>query len=132
MGDCSSQFHAIYRTPLRLECVQNANDQAKNVSASIAGAPRPAATLPWFWSDQYDVKLQMAGVSTGYDQCVIRGRPEPGCSFSAWYLKEGKLIAVDAIDDTRAYVIGSKIIPRSAMPSPEFLADTRSELKELL
>jgi 3-phenylpropionate/trans-cinnamate dioxygenase ferredoxin reductase subunit len=132
MGDCANQFHPMYQTRLRLESVQNATDQAKNVAAAICRSPRPAATLPWFWSDQYDVKLQIAGISTGYDHCVIRGDPEPGSSFSAWYLDQGKLIAVDAINDARSYVMASRLIPRGAGPDTGLLADTSRDLKELL
>ncbi len=132
MGDCCNQFRPLYQTRLRLESVQNATDQAKIIAAAICGLPLPAETLPWFWSDQYDVKLQIAGVSSGYDQCIVRGVAEPGSSFSAWYLQEGRLIAVDAINDPRAYVVASKLILRGARPSPQVLADTGRELKELL
>ncbi len=132
MGDCCNQFHPMYQTRLRLESVQNATDQAKAVAAAICQSPAPAATLPWFWSDQYDVKLQIAGISTGYDQCIVRGQAEPGFSFSAWYLKHGRLIAVDAVNDARAYVVASKLIPGGARPAPEVLADPNRDLKELL
>ena len=132
MGDCCNQFRPLYQTRLRLESVQNATDQAKVIAAAICGLPLPAETLPWFWSDQYEVKLQIAGVSAGYDQCILRGVAEPGSSFSAWYLNEGRLIAVDAINDPRAYVIASKLILRGARPSPQVLADAGRELKELL
>ncbi len=132
MGDCCNQFHPLYQTRLRLESVQNATDQAKAVAAAICQLPIPAATLPWFWSDQYDVKLQIAGISTGHDQCVIRGRPMPGVPFSAWYLKQGQLIAVDAVNDARAYVVASKLIVRGARPAPDLLADCNFELKNLL
>ncbi len=132
MGDCCNQFRPLYQTRLRLESVQNATDQAKIIAAAICGLPLPAETLPWFWSDQYDVKLQIAGVSAGYDQCVLRGVAEPGSSFSAWYLNQGRLIAVDAINDPRAYVVASKLILRSARPSLQILADQDRDLKELL
>jgi 3-phenylpropionate/trans-cinnamate dioxygenase ferredoxin reductase subunit len=132
MGDCCNQVHPIYQTRLRLESVQNATDQAKVVAAAICNQPASAPTLPWFWSEQYDVKLQIAGISTHYDQCVIRGCPEPGRAFSAWYLRQRRLIAVDAINDARAYVIGSKLIPRGAQPAAEVLTDTQRDLKELL
>ncbi len=132
MGDCCNQFHPKYQTRLRLESVQNATDQAKGVASAICGSPAPAETVPWFWSDQYDVKLQIVGISTGYDQCVIRGRAEVGASFSAWYLKHGQVIAVDAINDPRAYVMGSKLIQAGARPDPEAFADTNRDLKELI
>lgn len=132
MGDCCNQFRRLYQTRLRLESVQNATDQAKAIAAAICDLPIPAETLPWFWSDQYDVKLQIAGISTGYDQCVLRGLPNPGSSFSAWYLNKGQLIAVDAVNAPRAYVVASKLILRGARPAPDALADSNRELKELL
>ncbi|MEM1012494.1 MAG: FAD/NAD(P)-binding oxidoreductase [Planctomycetota bacterium] len=132
MGDCCNQFHPLYETRLRLESVQNATDQAKRVAAAIAGATQLKTTLPWFWSDQYDVKLQIAGVSTGYDRCVVRGKAEPGQSFSAWYLRDETLIAVDAINEAKSYVIGSKLIPKQIKPPAESLADVSFELKDLL
>ncbi len=132
IGDCCNQFHPMYQTRLRLESVQNATNQAKAVAAAICQLPTPPATLPWFWSDQYDVKLQIAGISAGYDQCIIRGHPEPGSSFSAWYLKHGRLIAVDAINDARAYVVAGKLILRSARPAPDDLADPNRDLRDFL
>ncbi len=132
MGDCCNQFRPLYQTRLRLESVQNAIDQAKIIAAAICGLPLPAETLPWFWSDQYDVKLQIAGVSAGYDECILRGVAKPDSSFSAWYLQRDRLIAVDAINDPRAYVLAGKLILRGARPSPQVLADTGRELKELL
>ena len=98
VGDCANQFHPMYGVRLRIESVQNAVDTAKAVAAALCGLPPPPPTLPWFWSDQYDVKLQTAGIGTGHDRTVVRGRPEPGQSFSAWYLKHGKLVAVDAVN----------------------------------
>jgi 3-phenylpropionate/trans-cinnamate dioxygenase ferredoxin reductase subunit len=132
MGDCCNQFHPIYETRLRLESVQNALDQAKTVAASIVGQPVKQNTLPWFWSDQYDVKLQIAGVSTDYDQCLIRGTAEPGKPFSAWYLKQGRLLAVDAINDSRAYAVASKLIPSGLCPQLDLIVDTNCTPKELL
>lgn len=132
MGDCCNQFHPIYQTRLRLESVQNAIDQAKTVAASIAGNSEVQNSLPWFWSDQYDVKLQIAGVSTGYDQCLIRGTAEPAESFSAWYLKRGRLIAVDAVNDSRAYAVASKLIPAGLCPDREMIVDPDRSAKDLL
>jgi len=132
VGDCCNQFHPLYETRLRLESVQNATDQAKTAAAAIAGSPRPHVALPWFWSDQYDVKLQIAGVSTGYDDCVIRGTPEPGHAFSAWYLKDGRLLAVDAVNDARAYAVGSKIIPTGGCPDAKLIADPATAPKDLI
>ncbi len=132
VGDCCNQFHPTYQMRLRLESVQNAVDGAKAAAAAICGRPAPAPTLPWFWSDQYDVKLQIAGLATGYDRCVVRGDPTPGSPFSAWYLRDGRLIAVDAVNDPRSYVVASKLIPRAARPDPDALADVGRDLKTLL
>lgn len=132
IGDCCNQFHPLYETRLRLESVQNATDQAKTAAATIAGTPRANAALPWFWSDQYDVKFQIAGISTGYDRCVIRGVPTPGQSFSAWYVKGNRLIAVDAINDSRAYAVASKIIPMRRCPDLDLVADATAEPKAIL
>ena len=132
MGDCCNQFHLLYQARLRIESVQNATDRAKAVAAAICQMPAPAATLPSFWSDQYDVKLQIADISTSHDRCIVRGQPTPGTSFSAWNLRHGRLIAVDAINDPRAYVIASKLIPRGARPDPQWLGDIDRALKERL
>jgi 3-phenylpropionate/trans-cinnamate dioxygenase ferredoxin reductase component len=132
IGDVANQLHPMYDARMRLESVQNATDQAKTVAAVLCDQPVPAPTLPWFWSDQYDVKLQIAGISTGHDQVVIRGEAKVGSSFSAWYLKQGRLLAVDAINDARSYILASKIIPRGARPPIEVIQDTKADLKPLL
>lgn len=132
MGDCCNQFRPLYNTSLRLESVQNAVDQAKTVAAAIAGKPEPHNALPWFWSDQYDVKFQTAGISTGYGQCLIRGELQPGESFSVWYLKDGRLIAVDAVNDSRSYAVASKVIPAGQCPDHALIADPSVSPKELL
>ncbi|QDT68506.1 Rhodocoxin reductase [Planctomycetes bacterium MalM25] len=132
VGDCCNQHQPRYGARMRLESVQNANDQAKTVAAALAGEPRPHDALPWFWSDQYDVKLQIAGVSTGYDQLVLRGDPESGPPFSAWYLKDGRLLAVDAINDPRAYAVASRLIPARKRPDLAQVADPGADLKMVL
>ncbi|MDE0838233.1 MAG: FAD-dependent oxidoreductase [Kiritimatiellae bacterium] len=132
LGDCCNQHSSLYATPLRLESVQNAVDQAKTVAAALTGNPVAHTALPWFWSDQYDVKLQIAGVSTGYDRVVLRGTPEPGERFSAWYFKGDRLLAVDAINDTKAYALGSKLLNSGCQPNPELLANPSVEGREVL
>jgi 3-phenylpropionate/trans-cinnamate dioxygenase ferredoxin reductase subunit len=89
--------------------VQNAFDQAKAAAAAILGKGTPYDPVPWFWSDQYDVKFQSAGLSAGHDEAKIVGDPAAG-HFSVEYRKNGKLIAVDAINDARAYMMGRKRI----------------------
>ena len=132
MGDCCNQFRSQFNRRMRLESVQNAVDQAKTVAAAIIGQPKPHDALPWFWSDQYDVKFQTAGISTGYDQCLIRGSMEQGEHFSAWYLKDDRLIAVDAVNDSRAYAVAGKLIPIGQCPSPELIVDPNVTPKQLL
>lgn len=130
MGDCAEQ---MWRgSPIRLESVQNAVDQAENVAMNLAGRETPYAPKPWFWSDQYDVKLQIAGVNRGYDETVTRAGARDG-AWSVWYFTSGELIAVDAINDAKAYVVGKKLLESDA---PAFVrddvADPETDLKSLL
>jgi 3-phenylpropionate/trans-cinnamate dioxygenase ferredoxin reductase subunit len=108
-GDCTRFPSRRYGRKLRLECVQNAIDQAKAVAAAIMGKPQGYDPVPWFWSDQYELKLQMAGLSDGYDDAQTVGDPAQA-RFSVEYRKGGKLIAVDAVNDGRAYMSGRKRI----------------------
>ena len=132
IGDCACVRHALYGRPLRIESVQNAVDQAKTAAATLCGRDSPYTALPWFWSHQYDVKLQIAGLSMGADVTVIRGAPVPGHSFSAWYYARDRLIAVDAIDDPTAYVLGKKLLEAGIAVRPEWAADPHFDLKSLL
>ena len=108
-GDCTRFPSRRYGRKLRLECVQNAIDQAKAVAAALLGKPHAYDPVPWFWSDQYELKLQMAGLSEGYDESHTVG-DVAGARFSVEYRKNGKLIAVDAVNDGRAYMSGRKRI----------------------
>jgi 3-phenylpropionate/trans-cinnamate dioxygenase ferredoxin reductase subunit len=108
-GDCTRFPSRRYGRKLRLECVQNAIDQAKAVASAILGKPQPYDPVPWFWSDQYELKLQMAGLSEGYDDAKTVG-DVAAARFSVEYRKGGKLIAVDAVNDGRAYMSGRKRI----------------------
>ncbi|MEM0914617.1 MAG: FAD-dependent oxidoreductase [Planctomycetota bacterium] len=132
MGDCCNQHHPLYDTRLRLESVQNATDQAKTVAKSMLGRPAAHDALPWFWSDQYDVKFQIAGISTDHSAAVSRGEPTPGEPFSVWYFDGDRLIAVDAVNDARAYTVGSKLIPKRGRPDPAAIADPSVDLKTIL
>lgn len=127
-GDCASFPWQGGR--LRLESVQNAIDQAEAVAANILGAGQPYRPKPWFWSDQYDVKLQIAGLNTGYDRVVTRG-PEGG-SVSFWYYRGATLLAVDAMNEPRAYMVGKRLIEAGQSPAPEQVADLSVPLKALL
>jgi 3-phenylpropionate/trans-cinnamate dioxygenase ferredoxin reductase subunit len=121
-GDCASFPWGEGR--LRLESVQNAIDMAETVAANILGAGQPYRPLPWFWSDQYDMKLQIAGLNTGYDRTVSRAG-------SVWYYAGARLLAVDALSDPRAYMVGKRLIEQGKSPSPEAVASA-PDLKALL
>ena len=127
-GDCASFPHQGGR--IRLESVPNAIDQAECVAENIMGAGKDYAAKPWFWSDQYDVKLQIAGLNTGYDTVVAR-RGE-GQTASFWYYAGDRLLAVDAMNDPRAYMIGKRLIEAGKTADPAVVADADADLKALL
>jgi 3-phenylpropionate/trans-cinnamate dioxygenase ferredoxin reductase subunit len=127
-GDCASFPWA--GGLLRLESVQNAIDQAELVADNILGAGRDYAPVPWFWSDQYDCKLQIAGLNTGYDRIVTRG-PE-GDAVSFWYFRGDRLLAVDAMNDSRAYMVGKRLLEMGRSVAPEVIGDPATNLKALL
>lgn len=129
-GDCTSHPSAIYDRRLRLESVHNAVEQARTAAANICGQDVAYAQVPWFWSDQYDLKLQIAGLSEGYDDVVIRGNPAER-SFSCLYLRDGRLIAVDAINAPRDFVQSKQLIADHAKMAAERLADPETPLKDL-
>jgi len=132
MGDCCSQWFAPLERWMRIESVQNANDQAKTVAAALLGNPQPHQALPWFWSDQFDLKLQMTGISTREDEVVLRGSGEPGSPLSAWYYRQGMLRAADALNDPRAYAAATKCLKAGLSPSPAVVADTSIDYKTLI
>ncbi|MFI5621872.1 NAD(P)/FAD-dependent oxidoreductase [Nocardioides sp. NPDC051685] len=123
IGDCAN-FACGYADGerVRLESVQNAVDQAKVVASAIVGSPQPYDSLPWFWSHQYDDKLQTAGLLSGHDEFVVRGDPATG-QFSVVYLKAGRIIAVDAVNSIRDFAQGKKTIGKRVAVSREKLAD---------
>lgn len=123
IGDCSYHHNPHYDRFIRLESVQNAVDQAKVAAASICGKEANYDTLPWFWSDQYDVKLQMVGLASGYNNIVVRQEPEDNHKFSVWYFKDETLLAVDAINHAKAYVVATKLIKSGAQINLKKLAD---------
>lgn len=126
-GDCASFPYRGGR--IRLESVQNAIDQAETVAQNILGAGLPYQPEPWFWSDQYDVKLQIAGLNTGYDRVVVRNA---GAARSHWYYAGDRLLAVDAMNDPRGYMIGKRLIAAGVSPDPAVVADPGQDLKALL
>lgn len=128
-GDCASFPWRGGR--IRLESVPNAIDQAECVAENIMGAAKDYVAKPWFWSDQYDVKLQIAGLNAGYDRTFVRVGDKPG-SQSVWYFRGNDLLAVDAMNDPRAYMIGKRLIEAGQSPSPAAVADPETPLKSLM
>ena len=131
VGDCTSHPNAIYGRRLRLESVHNAVEQAKTAAANICGQDTSYSQVPWFWSDQYDLKLQIAGLSEGYDSVAIRGNPAER-SFSCLYLKENRLIAVDAINAPRDFVQSKQLIADHVEIDQDSLGDETAALKDLV
>ncbi|WP_432201460.1 NAD(P)/FAD-dependent oxidoreductase [Erythrobacter sp. W53] len=132
IGDCAAHANPFADgAVIRLESVQNANDMAMCTARSIMGDKQPYNAVPWFWSNQYDLRLQTVGLSLGYDETVLRGNPEDR-KFSVVYLKEGQVIALDCVNNTRDYAQGRKLVEARAEISPELLADTETPLKEML
>lgn len=131
IGDCAAHANPYADgAVIRLESVQNANDMANTVAKAICGDAQPYNAFPWFWSNQYDLKLQTAGLSVGHDATVLRGDPGER-SFSVIYLKDGRVIAVDAVNRTRDYVQGRKLVESRAVVDPADLADVEKPLKDL-
>ena len=129
-GDCTARRLAD-GSLLRLESVQNAVEQGKSAAAALLGRQRPFSAAPWFWSDQYDLKLQMVGLSQGYDEIVTRGNPEQA-AFSAYYLRGGKLIAVDSLSRIADHMNARKLLDRGITPTPAQIADAAFDLGSLL
>lgn len=132
IGDC-----AAHASPwadgavIRVESVQNANDMASTAAKHITGIEEPYRAFPWFWSNQFDLKLQTAGLSLGHDTALVRGDPAQA-KFSVIYLKEGRVIALDCVNSTKDYVQGRKLIEAKAAPDLDALVDTERPLKDLL
>jgi len=126
-GDCA--IFPFRGEKIRLESVQNAIDQAEAVAANMLGANKAYEPKPWFWSDQYDVKLQIAGLNTGYDRVVVR---EVETSRSHWYYLGDTLLAVDAMNDPRSYMIGKRLIEAGKSPDRAIIEDPSADLKPLL
>ena len=131
IGDCALHANAFAGgAEIRLESVQNANDMANAVAKTLAGVPTDYHAVPWFWSNQYDLRLQTVGLSTGHDATVTRGDPASR-SFSLLYLKQGCVIALDCVNSVRDYVQGRILVVEGKSPDPARLADTNVVLKEL-
>jgi 3-phenylpropionate/trans-cinnamate dioxygenase ferredoxin reductase subunit len=128
-GDCASFPHEGSR--IRLESVPHAIDHAEMVAMNMLGARQVYVPRPWFWSDQYDVKLQIAGLNAGYDSVISRPGARPD-SVSFWYYRGPKLLAVDASNDPRAYTVAKRLIEAGESPLPEAVSDPKTELRSLL
>lgn len=130
-GDCALHVNAWAGDALvRLESVQNANDQASVIAKTLTGQEARYEAVPWFWSNQYDLRLQTVGLSAGHDASVVRGDPATR-SFSVVYLKQGRVIALDCVNMTRDYVQGKRLVAEGLSPDPAALADTAVPLKQL-
>lgn len=129
-GDCTSHPNLFYAGNLRLESVHNSVEQAKSAAATMCGRSSPYRQVPWFWSEQYDLKLQTAGINRGHDQTIVRGDPETKC-FAVFYLKQGRLLAVDAVNRPAEFIIGKSLIQERASISSEQLADDNFSIKSL-
>lgn len=126
-GDCTFHPNDVLGYELRLESVPNAMEQAKTAAATICGNTKPYHALPWFWSDQYDVKLQIAGFNKGYDNVVLRGNPDDN-QFVAWYMKGKQVLAADCINSPKEFMQAKKLISLKAEISAEDLANTDFDL----
>nr|WP_295663204.1 FAD-dependent oxidoreductase [Polymorphobacter sp.] len=132
IGDCAHHANAFADgAGIRLESVQNAIDQAKVAAGVILGLPKPYHAVPWFWSNQYDLKLQTVGLSAGHDATVVRGTPESR-SWSLIYLRGGRVIALDCINAARDFVQGKALVEAGLAADPALLADNTVPLKSLL
>lgn len=131
IGDCAAHANSFADgATIRLESVQNANDQASVTAKAICGNETSYAATPWFWSNQYDLKLQTVGLSTGHDRAILRGDTSTR-SFSVVYLKDGRVIALDCVNNVRDYAQGRKLVEARAIIDPAKLADSSMPLKEL-
>lgn len=136
-GDCTNHPNSLLASSLldgrlRLESVPNAVEQAKTAAASICGQSLPYARYPWFWSDQYNLKLQIAGLSQGFDQVLIRGDNKHSRSFVAWYLKEGKLLAADCVNRPKEFLVAKQLLSREITVDPVKLVDESIDPKTFL
>ena len=131
IGDCTNHPNSLLGQRLRLESVHNALEQAKTVARNICGEDLQYAQVPWFWSDQYDLKLQIAGISHGYDRTVLRGDPA-NRAFSCLYLRDGQLIATDSINSPKDFMQSKALIANHAVISPDALADVDVALKDMV
>jgi 3-phenylpropionate/trans-cinnamate dioxygenase ferredoxin reductase subunit len=130
VGDCALYASPRFGGALRLESVQNATDHARCVAARLTGDTKPYDGLPWFWSDQGPYKLQIAGLTTGYDRVVVRGDRGQG-AFSAFCYKSGRLVGIESVNRAGDHMFGRRLLPNGTI-TPEQAADTGFDLKSAL
>ena len=130
IGDCVNFHHWDLARSVRLESVQNAVDQGKTAAATLLGRREPFRAVPWFWSDQGDVKLQMVGLPFNATRSVVRGKPEGG-SFSVFHFAGERLVAIDSVNRAADHVVGRRLIGAGVSPSPDIVADESTDLKAL-
>ena len=130
-GDCANHPSQLLNKRIRLESVQNAIDQAKTAAKSFLGDKTPYSAVPWFWSDQYDLKLQIAGLSKGYDQILVRGNPKQA-PFAVFYTRLGQVISVEAVNFPQAFMIGKQLISTGTPVENNKLVDMGFDLKALV
>ncbi|WP_137971258.1 NAD(P)/FAD-dependent oxidoreductase [Pseudomonas sp. F(2018)] len=130
-GDCTNHPNPLLGRRLRLESVPNALEQSRVAAAGMAGKLKAYASVPWFWSDQYELKLKMVGLSEGFERLVLRGEPQTN-SFSAFYLKDGKVLAADTVNRPQDFIAAKRLVAEGIAVTAEQLADDSRPLKELL
>lgn len=132
IGDCANHLNGFGNgSMIRLESVQNANDMATTAARAICGNPQPYRAVPWFWSNQYDLRLQTVGLSIGHDQTIVRG-DVASRAFSVLYLRQGRVIAIDSVNRVADYAQGRKLVEHGIMALPDLLADASVPLKEVI
>lgn len=131
-GDCAIRFAPRYERMLRLESVPSAGEQAKVAAATMCGKDKTLTALPWFWSDQYELKLQIVGLNADYDNVVLRGDPAVGRSFACFYFKDGELIAADCVNRPQEFMFSKRVIGGRIPVDPSELANPDSTLSDLL
>jgi 3-phenylpropionate/trans-cinnamate dioxygenase ferredoxin reductase component len=131
IGDCASYPHAWAESRIRLESVHNAIELGKTAAATVVGTPKAFDEVPWFWSDQYDLKLQIAGLGANDDETVVRGRPEEN-RFAVYYLRDGRVVAVDAVNSPKDFIDAKQLLAAKPKIPAEAIADLGIDLKDYL
>ena len=131
-GDVVQYFNQHYQRVVRVESIPNANDQAKIAASTLCGGSKALESLPWFWSDQYDLKLQIAGLSQGYDQVYVRGDLDSGRSIAIFYYQQGRMIAADCINRPQEFMLSKRVIGTTVTIDPRKLMDESIVVAALL